>query len=101
MNLRGSVARLQKFGARFYLKVAERFSENALVRDTWMSMARDLEQQKASLRVLPASFWTRFTTEEEALLEAIRESLAVKNGAVPNQHVVAYLHCLEAMAIVD
>ena len=81
MNLRGSVAKLQKFRAGFYLKIAERFNGNALIRDTWTLMAHDLEQQEASLRALPIQFWARLDTEEKALLEVVSDSLKVRDRA--------------------
>lgn len=73
MNLRGPVEKLHKSGLGFYTKLAERFSENALIRESWSAMARDLDEQTQSLRLLRPSFWKLLKKEEKTLLVAIAE----------------------------
>jgi hypothetical protein len=80
MTSLGALVKLQKKGAELYVQVAQFFSENNLIRDTWLSMAQDLEQQEASLRDLPGSFWTRMKTDEEALLRAIAQCMVPHPG---------------------
>jgi hypothetical protein len=78
MSLKGAFARVQKAGSQFYLKLAEFFEENALIRETWVAMAQDVEQQAASLEVLPKRFWIAFKKNEEALLVAVRSCAALE-----------------------
>lgn len=73
MNLRSPITKLQKRGARFYLLLVERFSENSLIRDTWTAMAQDLGQQIDSLRALRPSFWKLLKRERKSLLVEMKE----------------------------
>jgi hypothetical protein len=71
MPLLGSITKLQHQGRDFYAALAEVYSANTLIRETWTSMSQDLERQTASLRELPHSFWTRLKSEEEKLRAAV------------------------------
>jgi hypothetical protein len=73
MSLKSAFAKVQKAGGQFYLKLAQLFEENPLIRETWVAMARDMELQAASLEGLPSRFWSMLKSDEEALLGAIRE----------------------------
>lgn len=75
MNLHGSISKLQNSGARLYVEVAQCFKENNLIRDIWLEMAHDKEQQVASLRSLPRSFWIELKKQEDGLLEATQSCL--------------------------
>ncbi len=72
MSLKGAFAKVQHAGGQFYLKVAQFFEENLLIRDAWTSMSQDMEQQAASLEGLHPRFWKVLKSEEEALLNAVR-----------------------------
>jgi hypothetical protein len=72
MPLLGSITKLQHLGRDFYAGLAEVYSANTLIRETWTSMSQDLEHQTASLQKLPHSFWTRLKGEEEKLREAVQ-----------------------------
>jgi hypothetical protein len=78
MSLKGAFAKVQKAGAQFYLKLAEFFEENPLIRDSWVAMAQDMEQQAASLEELPRRFWSGFKKDEEALQIAVRNCLSLE-----------------------
>jgi hypothetical protein len=70
MNLYGSFAKLQNSAARFYVELAQYFKENKLIRDVWLEMAHDKEQQIATLRSLPPSFWSELIKRRDGLFEA-------------------------------
>lgn len=72
MTLLGSITKLQSQGVQLYTDVAQVFSGNSLIRETWLSMARDLEQQVDSLQSLPHSFWSQLRDEEAGLRESIQ-----------------------------
>jgi hypothetical protein len=72
MNLKGSLSRLQKASAGFYGNLAQLFDSNWLIRDTWINMAKDMEQQAASLENLPGSLWRKWKDEPGDLAEAIQ-----------------------------
>jgi len=74
MSLKSSLARLQRRGARFYLELAEQFGGNSLIRESWQSMARDMEQQAESLQTIPTRFWLQLKDAEKTLEEAVQES---------------------------
>jgi hypothetical protein len=67
MNLLGSIAKLQKIGIQFYLELAQAFNSNELIHSTWLALAQDLEQQTASLKELPQSFWKKLEMPEAEL----------------------------------
>jgi hypothetical protein len=71
MGLHGALAKLQKRGADLYLQASQFFSENNLIRETWVEMARDMDNQAASLKTLPAGFWTRLKEDEVTLTAAL------------------------------
>jgi hypothetical protein len=73
MKLWSPIAKLQHSGAGLYLRLAERFAGNALIRDTWTAMASDLDQQILSLKSLRPSFWKLLEKQEKELLQAISE----------------------------
>ena len=72
MTLLGSIARLQTLGSQFYANLAQVFSANNLIRETWASMSQDLTQQVESVQSLPHSFWIQFKSEETKLRESIQ-----------------------------
>ena len=74
MPLLGSITKLQHLGRDFYAGLAEIYSSNTLIHETWISMSQDLEHQTASLQKLPHSFWTRLKNEQEKLHEAVQAS---------------------------
>jgi hypothetical protein len=76
MSLHGALAKLQRRGAELYLEASQFFSENNLIRETWVEMARDMEQQAESLKNLPGPFWTRLKTDEATLNAALELSSA-------------------------
>ena len=74
MNLRASLAKVQGLGARFYLELAKHFDQNALIRDTWVEMADDFQNQVSSLKELRPLFWRQLETEEKTLLTVTKET---------------------------
>lgn len=72
MTVLGSIARLQNLGVQFYADLAQVFSANNLIHETWASMSQDLKQQVDSVQSLPHSFWNRVKGEEGGLRESIR-----------------------------
>jgi hypothetical protein len=68
MNLRASLAKVQNLGARFYLQLAKHFDQNTLIRDTWVGMADDFQNQVSSLKELRPLFWRQLQKEEKTLL---------------------------------
>jgi hypothetical protein len=78
MSLKNAFAKVQKAGAQLYLKLAERFEDNPLIRESWGAMAQDMEQQTASLKALPTRFWVAFKKDEESLVNAIRNCFALE-----------------------
>jgi len=75
MNLHGSITKLQSSGARLYVELAQYFKENNLIRDIWLEMARDKEQQVGSLKSLPRSFWSELRERADGLLAAVQSCL--------------------------
>lgn len=73
MSLKGAFAKVQNAGAQFYLKLAQFFEENPLIRESWLAMSQDMEQQADSLVELPSRFWITFKKDEEALLDAVQK----------------------------
>jgi hypothetical protein len=73
MSLKGAFAKVQNAGEQFYLKLAQLFEENPLIRESWAAMAQDMELQAAGLEGLPSRFWSTLKSDEEATLAAIRE----------------------------
>src|SRR5262245_25978932 len=81
MKLWSPIAKLQHSGAGLYLRLAERFAGNAVIRDTWTAMASDLDQQTLSLKSLRPAFWKLLEKQEKELLQAISEIAApASNG---------------------
>jgi hypothetical protein len=74
MNLRASLARVQNLGARFYLQLAKHFDQNTLIRDTWVGMADDFQNQVSSLKELRPLFWRQLQTEEKTLVSVTRDT---------------------------
>jgi len=74
MKLWSPIAKLQRRGAGLYLRLAERFAGNAVIRDTWTAMASDLDQQTSSLKSLRPAFWKLLEKQEKELLQGISES---------------------------
>ncbi len=95
MSLPGALAKLQKKGTDTYLQAAQFFSENNLIRETWIEMSRDLERQAASLKSLPAAFWTRLKADE-ATLNAALELWSAPQASQPWESK-ALTHCLTRM----
>src|SRR5262245_48547958 len=71
MNLWGPLGKLQRTGASFYLRLADRFQENTVIRETWTAMSQDLDVQAASLKALHPTFWKQLEKQEKEILEAI------------------------------
>ena len=59
---------MQNLGGRFYLQLAKHFDQNTLIRDTWVEMADDFQNQVSSLKELRPLFWRQLQTEEKTLL---------------------------------
>lgn len=76
MSLKSAFAKVQKSGEQLYLKLAQFFEENPLIREIWTAMAQDMAQQTASLDRLPSHFWKLLKSDEEAPRNAIRECLS-------------------------
>jgi len=74
MNLRASLAKVQGLGTRFYLELAKHFDQNALIRDTWVKMAEDFQDQVSSLKELRPLFWRELQTEEKTLFTVTKET---------------------------
>ena len=83
MGLLGTLAKLQKAGANFYLSLAQRFNANNLIRDTWIAMSHDMECQTVSLKLLPGLFWKRLKDVEEPLLDAVSSCPVLRCAQVP------------------
>ncbi len=83
MSLRGVIARLQKAGADLYLSLAQQFSANDLIRETWISWSQDLQHQAASLEALSRLFWKCFEDAEKSMLESIDSRQIVRNVQQP------------------
>jgi len=71
MNLWGPLGKLHKSGSGFYLKLAQRFSGNAVVSQTWAAMAQDLDDQAAELQALSPAFWRHLERSEAGWREAV------------------------------
>jgi hypothetical protein len=78
MNLRGSLARLQKSSARFYLVLAQLFESNQLIREIWLALAQDMEQQAESLKTLPPLFWRKLGEQKKEVISAIRSCVGME-----------------------
>ena len=74
MNLRASLAKVQGLGTRFYLELAKHFDQNALIRDTWIKMAEDFQNQASSLKELRPLFWRELHTAEKTLFTVTKET---------------------------
>ena len=83
MNLHGSLTKLKKSGAQAYVVLSQRFNENILIRETFLAMARDQEQQAASLHSLPRAFWNLLKENGQEPLKSIQQFLAVKAVEIP------------------
>jgi len=83
MNLHDSLAKLKKSGAQAYVFLSQRFSENMLIRETFLAMAHDQEQQAASLHSLPRAFWNQIRENGPEPRESIQHFLAVKAVEMP------------------
>ncbi len=70
MNLKGFLAGSQRSGADFYLKLAQLFESNRIIRDTWLAMAHDMELQATSLENLAPAFWRSLKEGSETPFEA-------------------------------
>lgn len=86
MNLQGSIAKLQSSGARLYVVLAQCFNENNLIRDMWLEMARDKEQQVGGLRSLPRSFWSEMRKRADGLLAAARSCIPLAECSKDEEH---------------
>ncbi len=86
MNLQGSIANLQNSSARLYVEIAQCFKENSLIRDIWLEMARDKEQQGASLKSLPPQFWSACKKREEGLSEALQSCRPLTQCSGSEEH---------------
>lgn len=77
---------MQQERVNFYLKAAERFTSNPLIRDKWLAIAGGLDAQGGVLRDLSPSFW-KFLEEGEAasILEAAKQAVAAKGPASSGQ----------------
>ncbi len=73
MSLKAALARVQHTGGHFYLKVAETFSENPLMREAWITLSQDMELQAKSLEGMPSGFWKVLKPEEQAHLGVVKE----------------------------
>ena len=71
MNLQGSIADLQKAANQLYLKLHQRFKDNALIREIWSDMSQDLIKQRDCLKEMPISFWKQLNKEHNELLQAV------------------------------
>jgi len=69
MNLNGSTTEIQNTLVQLYLKLEQRFSENALIRELWSGMAHDISQQMASLKSFPSSFWIQLNKDHAGKLD--------------------------------
>jgi|WetSurMetagenome_2_1015567.scaffolds.fasta_scaffold15976_4 hypothetical protein len=83
MNLHGSLAKLKKSGARAYVFLSQRFSENLLIQETFLAMARDQDQQAASLHALPRAFWNQLKEDGQEPLKSIQQYLTIKAFEIP------------------
>jgi hypothetical protein len=83
MNLHGSLTKLKKSGAQAYVFLSQHFNENSLIRETFLAMARDQEQQAASLHSLPRAFWNQLKENGKEPLKSIQQFLAVKAVEIP------------------
>ncbi len=92
MNLLGSIANLQTSGAQLYVEIAQYFKANELVRDIWLEMARDKEQQCTNLKSLPSSFWSELKKNEVELAEALRSCQLFAQCHGNEEHSLQ--HCL-------
>ncbi len=63
MSLAGALAKLQKKGVDLYIHISQFFSENSLIRASWVEMAGDLDRQAEGLKRLPGSFWNRLKAD--------------------------------------
>ncbi len=86
MNLHGSIATLQNSGARLYTSIAQYFKENSLVRNIWLEMAHDKEQQVACLKSLPPRFWSELRHSESGLEEALKSCRQARCPGESEEH---------------
>jgi hypothetical protein len=69
MNLHGSTTEIQNTLVQLYLKLEQRFNENALIRELWSGMAHDILQQMASLKSFPSSFWLQLSKDQDGKMD--------------------------------
>ncbi len=97
MSLKGAFAKVQLTGGNYYLKLAQFFEENPLIRETWAAMAQDVEIQAASLEGLQPRFWKMLKSEEESLLATIRQEIPIKAiDKIEDRSLHSgFIHCLD------
>jgi len=88
MSLRGPLARQQRTVAKFYRDLARCFPDNALVLESWESMAGDLEQQAESLQSIPQRFWSQLGESEQIVEKALSDSPRPNAGALSGDHSI-------------
>jgi hypothetical protein len=93
MSLRASLAKQQRKGARFFVDLAQCFHENALIRESWEAMARDLDQQADSLQSIPARFWTGLRDAERVVAAAVNSCPTPEAPPAAGDH--SLLHCFD------
>jgi hypothetical protein len=76
--IRTSLLKLQNTRTKLYLNTAKQFTSNRLIHLTWLSLAGGVNQQTATLKSLPSSFWKLLDGQDaRMLLDAIGRTLKV------------------------
>ena len=70
MNLSGAIVEHQNSLVQFYMKLAERFEENSIIRTLWHEMAGDVSEQIQSIKSLPPSFWNQLKNAPDGDIES-------------------------------
>ncbi len=76
MNLQGSLSKLLKSGSIFYQERAKLFDHNPVIREAWVLLAQDMDQQAAGLRGLSTPFWKEIQALHPDLIHEVRACLA-------------------------
>jgi hypothetical protein len=82
-RLRGSLSRVQKHIAKFYLHLQQRFEANSLISDNWAAMGSDLQVHAESVKKLPPTFWQSLTNQEKDIVAALESVHAYNSKSLP------------------
>ena len=83
MGLHASLAKMLRAGSRFYQERADCFVHNPVIREAWLLLAHDMQQQARSLESLPPDFWREFHSSEREIISNIEKCSFIKARGYP------------------